>query len=1095
MNLNDDIVLRKNLFKMLDENSSKKLIAVIAPAGYGKTTLISSYIRTRSKPNIWIDITPRTVSFLSFLTRLINGFRYLSPKFGDRLLETIAAAGTSIELTRKIRELLPDLLTLFVDDHIYFFKDKHILIIDDFHLLEAQDSDLISTFVSLLLSENLPTLQLIITSRTEPSIGINILKAKREILYLSADALRFNEQETSELIEQYYPDSSDIVLPSKLGRSLEGWITGIHLVLQTGLKNVNIYENIATIVNESLYGFFIEEIWNNLNQPVKAFLLMTSQTEYFSSRLCKEIFGITNAEEFISYLLKRNIFIVKHTAMPQGKNESVYSYNDYFKNFLKRQYSISTSPKESEQNYRKIAEYCKKMGEYENSINYFLEGQLFIEAIELIKEKYGQSQSVESLQKIELWLKKIPATLLFQHPEVMFINAYILMNLYFETGKAKDIIDSALNVYKDYDNKVKFTLLKAELTFNLIELEKLCSELEEYIEEKIETEYTLRLNYMLGKLLYRTDAAKYDKAFSKLQFALEISERTGDSELKPEIFMLLGNLSQDRGEFEKSLFYRRKSIELSNNIYQKMQAYSNLAGLEIHTGGYEKAYETLKEMHSLYERFPLSSLKRFVLKTEANLFYECGDHETCLNKFEELIKIEDSINFKSFLWYNHLMVGLQLYYTDMQDYALQRFDIAESFLQNNENERRLLVNQGKAISYLRKNSGENNDLIEKFLLSIYNYYSQNNLKVVEAQVSFYLASFYLRTNQYETSQLFLKNAFDRSIENDLVAFLERELPFHRDLFDFAVSEGINKTMAMHICNKFMHRALFPWISEPYRYRLTHETNKLTDIKLVSFGKTELFLRANFIPEDKWIRKKSKILLVYLMSDPNRIHTKDEIIDLFFDDMPAEKADMAYHSAIYNIRTALKIYDIKSDKPKRSKDKTYDYNPQYILYEDKTLRLNPDFYYTSDNVEFEKLYNKSRLPSLSIEEKITHSVKAIEIYKGDFLPGYYDSWCEELRVKYKNMYITMCEELIKMHEAEIRYDEVIMYSELLLKEDKLNDSAHISIINAYAKLGNIKMAKSRYEIMLKIYDEELGEKPQPNTLDKIALILSQVAGPP
>lgn len=129
MNLNDDIVLRKNLFKMLDENSSKKLIAVIAPAGYGKTTLISSYIRTRSKPNIWIDITPRTVSFLSFLTRLINGFRYLSPKFGDRLLETIAAAGTSIELTRKIRELLPDLLTLFVDDHIYFFKDKHILIL------------------------------------------------------------------------------------------------------------------------------------------------------------------------------------------------------------------------------------------------------------------------------------------------------------------------------------------------------------------------------------------------------------------------------------------------------------------------------------------------------------------------------------------------------------------------------------------------------------------------------------------------------------------------------------------------------------------------------------------------------------------------------------------------------------------------------------------------------------------------------------------------------------------------------------------------------------------------------------------------------
>ena len=207
------------------------------------------------------------------------------------------------------------------------------------------------------------------------------------------------------------------------------------------------------------------------------------------------------------------------------------------------------------------------------------------------------------------------------------------------------------------------------------------------------------------------------------------------------------------------------------------------------------------------------------------------------------------------------------------------------------------------------------------------------------------------------------------------------------------------------------------------------------------------------------------------------------------DAGADKADVVYHSAIYNIRTALKIYDIKSDKPKRSKDKTYDYNPQYILYEDKTLKLNHDFYYKADNIEFERLYEKSKLPAYTIEEKINYSMSAIELYKGDFLPGYYDSWCEELRVKYKNMYITLCEDLIKMLETEARFDEVIKYSELLLKEDKLNDPAHISIINAFQKLGNIKMANSRLDIMLKIYDEELGEKPQSKTLDKITLILS------
>jgi two-component SAPR family response regulator len=521
-----------------------------------------------------------------------------------------------------------------------------------------------------------------------------------------------------------------------------------------------------------------------------------------------------------------------------------------------------------------------------------------------------------------------------------------------------------------------------------------------------------------------------------------------------------------------------------------MQVLSNLAGLEIHTGRYEDAFETMGEMHVFYDKFPFRSLRRFLTKTEANFYYECGDYETCINKLEELIKIENSVNLKGFLWHNYLMEGLQLYYTDLQEYALQKFDIAETFMHKDDNYAKLLVNQGRALSYLRMNTGGETEIIEQYLISIYDHYSQNRQKVVESQVSFYLASFYLRVSQFETAVSYLKKAFDPTFEKDLISFLERELPFHRDLFDFAITEGINKSLVAYICGKFLGRSLFSWISKDNKERLSIETSKLTDIKLQPFGKTGIYLRGEPIPEDKWIRKKSKILLAYLMSDPGKIHTKDKIMDMFFDDMPADKADVVYHSAIYNIRTALKIYDIKSDKPKRSKDKTFDYNPQYILYEDKTLRLNSDFYYTSDNVEFEKLYNKSRLPALSNEEKISHSIKAIEMYKGDFLPGYYDNWCEELRVKYKNMYITLCEKLIKMLEAEIRYDEVIKYSELLLKEDKLNDSTHISIINAYAKLGNIKMAKSRFEIMLKIYNEELGEKPQSKTLDLIKSIIEK-----
>jgi len=1098
MSLNTgEIIQREVLFKLLDENASKKIIAAIAPAGYGKTTLIESYLKSRNIPNVWLNSTSGNNTLHSFTTQLIETFQTMIPEFGNRLSTTLLAAGKSNELTGNLSLITQDILNQFIEEFKRSVKDKFTVVIDDFHNLESDIETGITIFVENLIKADIKQLNFIITSRTEPSIGINYLKAKRKIFIITSKELSFTNQETIELAEKLYPHSTNSLILDKLESVLNGWITGIHLVLQSGNESKLNIECLTSVINESLYGFFIEEIWDKLEHNVKEFLLKTSYIESFTSKLCTDLYGFRDPEEIINYLLLRNIFIKKLSGSGNRELEHKYSYNDFFKQFLENQYSKSTKDEDRSSDLRSIAEYFRNNGDHENAIQYFLKAKCYTDALNIISKFYGSSYKIEVFKKAENWLAEIPEKLVLGFPEAVYLKAASMFHLNNDSAAALKLIIAVLSGLEDQKYRIKFTLLKAELMFTTGELEKICNELDSLDISGADTILKVHLKYILGKILYRSGTANYEKAKESLELALTILDESGEIAFRPEIFMLLGNLYQDLGEFEKSFFYRRKSIDLSENIYQKTQVYSNLVSLEIQTGKFEEAYETLGEMKTLYGKYPFRSIRRFFTKAEANFFYECGDHETCINKLEELIKIENSVNLTGFIWYNYLMEGLQLYYTDSQEYALQKFDIAESFIHKGDNYAKLLINQGRALCHLRKNSRSESALIEQYLTSIYVHYSLSGLKIFESQVSFYLASFYLRSAQFETTALYLKKALDPAHEKDLISFFERELPFHRDLFDFAVAEGINKPLVAYICGKFLGRSLFPWISKENKQRLKNETAKLNDIKLLPFGKTEIYLRGESIPEDKWIRKKSKILLAYLMCDPQKIHTKDKIIDMFFlfDDMPADKADMAYHSAIYNIRTALKIYDIKSDKPKRSKDKTYDYNPQYILYEDKSLRLNPDFFYTSDNVEFEKLYNKIKLPSLSIEEKITNSVKAIEMYKGDFLPGYYDSWCEELRVKYKNMFITLCEELIKLLENDARYEEVVKYSELLLNEDRLSDSTHISIINACVKLGNIKLAKSRFEIMLKIYDDELDEKPQPKTLEKITHILSEAAGPP
>lgn len=1094
MKRDKEIIRRNSLFRVLDDNISKKVITVIAPAGYGKTTLVSSYLNHRSITGIWIGITAGNRTFSVFFNHFINKFRNEKPGFGENFLSSIAAFNTSSELFKNPLSVVQDLLSLFMEDLMNYFSEKVVLVLDDFHLLENQDSRLTSAFFEALVKENIGNLQIFITSRTEPSVGLNRLKAKRELLSLTADDLRFTEQETYELAEKCYPGKAKDDFPKKLMHLLDGWVTGLHLVLQSKRNSFSSVENLSDVVNESLYGFFMEEIWTELDDETKDLLLKTSQLDVFTERHCIEIYNMSNARNIISNLLKRNIFIIKNEDDNEESGKTEYIYNDYFRKFLLDQYEIAFPSEQKKENERKIALYFQNMGEHDIAIDRYIKGKQYREAMKLISVSYKTPKEWDKLRRIELWLQSVPEELMLSHPEIVYMKAYILLNLNFDVKNACELIDSAIDYVKETNMKLKLALLKAETTFNTYELEMISRALGTAEIMNYDPGLNIRLHYIRGKLLYRSGAANYENARNELLEALKIIEETDENELKPEIFMILGNICQDTGEFEKSFFYRRRSQEISKNIYQKMQVCSNLAGLQIHTGKYEDAYSTLAEMKILYKKNSFTSLKRFLVKTEANLYYECGDFETCYEKFEELIKIENSMNLTGFLWYNYLMQGLQLHYSDLQEYALQKFDIAESYLSRKDKEKLILVNQGRAMCLLRKNAEQNSELIEKKLLSVYDYYSQNNLKVVVLQAAFYLASYYLKTNHTETSQKYLKQAFDPAYGHDLASFFERELPFHRDLFDLSVTAGISRTLRRKVCGSYLNRRQFPWISEKCRNRLAADAAKLTDLKLYPFGKAEIYLRGKPISEEKWIRKKSKILLIFLMSDPARIHTKDEIMDIFFDDMPADKADVVYHSAIYNIRTALRIYDIKSSKPKRSRDKSFDYNPQYILYEDKTLKLNPDFYYKTDNIEFEKFYENSKLPVLAIEDKIKYSMSAIELYKGDFLPGYYDSWCEELRVKYKNMYITLCEDLIKLLEAETRFDEVIKYSELLLKEDKLNDSAHFSLINAYTKLGNMNMAKSRFDLMLKIYAEELGENPQPRTLEKIKLILSTAKDP-
>ena len=87
-----------------------------------------------------------------------------------------------------------------------------------------------------------------------------------------------------------------------------------------------------------------------------------------------------------------------------------------------------------------------------------------------------------------------------------------------------------------------------------------------------------------------------------------------------------------------------------------------------------------------------------------------------------------------------------------------------------------------------------------------------------------------------------------------------------------------------------------------------------------------------------------------------------------------------------------------------------------------------------------------------------------------------------------MYLKLCFELICALKDRRDYSEIIKYADKILKIDKLNDEAYISLIEVYSLLGDINTARDKFSQMLKVYDEELGEKPDKSALHRIKRIL-------
>ncbi len=320
-------VKRPHLVSRLNDGLGRKLALVLAPAGYGKSTLLSEWVHQVSLPAAWLslesaDNTPSR--FWSYFVSALQTLPGMKEEFSGEDLVGLEGALPDSSLDEVLATLV---------DEIARVQTPFILILDDLHLIT--DPGIHNGLVFLL--EHLPAsadgMHLVVASRKDPPWPLARMRARAEIAEVRTRDLRFALDETAEFLNRVMGLTLSAGDIERLEQRTEGWIAG----LQMAALSMQNREDIPAFLEKFsgshrfVLDYLIEEVLNQQPPDVMDFLIKTSILNHLSAPLCDEVTGREGSQEVLINLEQSNVFLFS-----LDDEQRWYRYHPLFNDLLQK---------------------------------------------------------------------------------------------------------------------------------------------------------------------------------------------------------------------------------------------------------------------------------------------------------------------------------------------------------------------------------------------------------------------------------------------------------------------------------------------------------------------------------------------------------------------------------------------------------------------------------------------------------------------------------------------------------------------------------------------------------------------------------------
>jgi LuxR family maltose regulon positive regulatory protein len=387
------------------------LILLSAPAGSGKTSLISEWIAQNQLPTAWISLDERDNEPSRF-------GQYLAAALGtlEIGLDPRTSHWASISLDSLITQLI---------NHLAETASDCVLVLEDYHVII---DPAIHEALRLLIEHCPPQLHLVITTRADPPWPLAQLRTRGQLMELRGGDLRFTLDEAQSFLNQIMGLDLPGDAVAALKEKTDGWIAGLQLAAlalhaplpaQAGGDRAAFIQAFAGS-HRSVVDYLAEQVLSRQPIPVQRFLLETSILERLSGPLCEAVTGQGQAQARLEALERANLFLI-----PQDDQRRWYRYHPLFADFLRARLR-ELHPERWQELHHRAAEWCERNGLLAQAVEHALAVDDSEQATRLVEQIAESIWRRGEMMRLLGWLEALPESLLRARPRLCVFHAWTL---------------------------------------------------------------------------------------------------------------------------------------------------------------------------------------------------------------------------------------------------------------------------------------------------------------------------------------------------------------------------------------------------------------------------------------------------------------------------------------------------------------------------------------------------------------------------------------------------------------------------------------------------------------------------------------------